>query len=224
MTHLPSPIGIYAILDAGTMAPGRLPAAAAALAAGGVRVFQVRAKDVPGGTLARLVRDVRAALPCDAVLLVNDRADVARVTDADGVHVGDEDLPVADARKVLEDGDRGPRVVGLSTHAPEEAGRAGLERPDYVGVGPIFASRTKPTGRPHLGLEGLHLAALATSLPVVAIGGIRLEDVPSVRRAGASGIAMIAELLVENEVEARARRAVDAFENSGPPPRGDRIG
>lgn len=207
----PWPIGIYGILDAGTMPADRLPHAAAAMAAAGVRVFQVRAKDLPGGALVRLTRDVRAALPDNAVLLVNDRADVARVTDADGVHVGDEDLSVTDARRVLEDGGRGPRLVGCSTHSIGEAVRAADDGPDYIGVGPIFASRTKASGRPVLGLDGLRRACAASPLPVVAIGGITLADVRAVRAAGASGIAMIADLLVEGEVESRARQAVEAF-------------
>ncbi len=216
MTRLPDPIGIYGILDAGTMPPERLPAAAAAMAAAGVRVFQVRAKDLGGRLLAPLVRDVRAALPPDAVLLVNDRADVARVTGADGVHVGDEDLPVADARRVLEDGGRGPRLVGFSTHSVAQARQAQADAPDYIGVGPIFDSRTKVTGRVTLGLDGLQQACAATRLPVVAIGGIGLQDVAAVRAAGASGIAMIAGLLVEGEIQQRARQAVQAFLDADP--------
>ncbi len=224
MIRMPSPIGIYAILDTGTLPLASLPAAAAALAAGGIRMFQVRAKEVPGGEMARLVREIRAALPDDAVLLVNDRADVARVTDADGVHVGDQDILVSDARMVLATERSGPRLVGLSTHSPEEAGRAGLSAPDYIGVGPIFSSRTKSTGRPELGLAGLRRAVEATSLPVVAIGGIGLADVAAVRQTGASGIAMIAELLVAGEFEARARMAVDSFARCRREPDGGAIG
>ncbi len=216
MTQLPSPLGIYGILDTGTLAPDRLPAAAAAMAAAGVKVFQVRGKDLPGGALAHLVRAVQAVLPTDTVLLVNDRADVARVTGADGVHVGDEDLAVADARRILEDGGRGPRVTGFSTHSPEQAARAAGDGPDYIGVGPIFASRTKVTGRAALGLDGLRAACAATRLPVVAIGGITLADVAAVRAAGASGIALIADLLVDGEVEARARQAVRSFADTPP--------
>ena len=220
MTRLPSPLGIYGILDAGRLAPARLPEAAAAMAAEGVTVFQVRAKDLPGGAFARLVRAVRAALPSDAVLLVNDRADVARVTGADGVHLGDEDLPVADARRILEEGGRGPRIIGFSTHSAGQAACAVGVGPDYIGVGPIFASTTKVTGRPALGLDGLRKACEATSLPVVAIGGVTLADVAEVRAAGASGIAMIADLLVDGEVEARTRRAVRAFAAATPAGRG----
>lgn len=213
MTRLPDPLGVYGILDAGTLSPDRLPAAGAALAAAGVRVVQVRGKDLPGGALADLVRAVRAALPPGVVLLVNDRADVARVTGADGVHVGDEDLPVGDARRVLEDG-AGPRVVGFSTHSPVEA--AAASGADYIGVGPVFPSSTKVTGRPTLGLAGLRAACAASRLPVVAIGGIRIADVAAVRAAGASGVALIGDLLVEGEVEERARRAVEAFGSARP--------
>jgi thiamine-phosphate pyrophosphorylase len=212
VTRLPDPIGVYGILDAGTLAPDRLPAAGAALAAAGVRVLQVRAKDLAGGALAALVRDVRQALPEGVLLLVNDRADVARATGADGVHVGDEDLPVADARRALQGG-AAPALVGFSTHSVAEA--AAETDADYIGLGPIFPSGTKVTGRPTVGLEGLRDACARASRPVVAIGGIRLQDVAAVRRAGASGVALIGDLLVAGEVEARARQAVAAFAAAG---------
>jgi len=208
--RLPDPIGVYAILDAGTMPPDDLPAAAVAMAQAGVRVFQVRGKALPGGALVRLVAEVRDALGPEPVLLVNDRVDVAAVTPCDGVHLGDEDLPVTAARAILPAG----AIVGVSTHSPDDA--ATDHGADYIGVGPIFETSTKPTGRPTLGADGLRRAAERAPVPVVAIGGIRTAEVPTLRRAGASGIAMIGALLVPGEVGPRAKAAVAAFTETQP--------
>lgn len=209
--RLPDPIGIYALLDAGTLPAAELPGAARELAAGGIRVFQVRAKDLPAGPLLGLVRQVRESLPPACVLLVNDRADVARLAGVDGVHVGDEDLPVPAAREFLGGG-----IVGYSTHSPAEAAAARSLQPDYIGFGPVYESRTKQTGRVLLGPDGVREACRATSLPVVAIGGIDLGRVAEVRRAGASGVAMIAALLVPGRYRELAARAVETFSTTLP--------
>lgn len=207
--RLPDPIGVYAILDAGTMPPDDLPAAAATMAAAGVRVFQVRAKALPGGALLRLVEAVRAALGPGPVLLVNDRVDVAALAPCDGVHLGDADLPVAEARRLLAPG----AIVGFSTHAPDEA--ASAHGADYVGFGPVFATATKATGRPALGPDGLRRACAGATVPVVAIGGIGIPRIGAMRRAGASGVAMIAALLVPGRVAETAADAVAAFAGAG---------
>ena len=207
--RLPEPIGVYAILDAGVMAPTRLPAAGAVMARAGIRVFQVRAKGMPAGALAELVTAVREAIGPGPLLLVNDRADVAATTPCDGVHLGDEDLPVAEARRILPAG----AIVGYSTHSVAQAG--GARDADYIGVGPVFATSTKPTDRPPLGVEGLRGACEAATLPVVAIGGIGVAAIPGLRQAGASGIAMISGLLVPDEVAARAASAVATFAGTG---------
>lgn len=205
--RLPAPIGIYPILDAGVMDPSELPGAAEAMVEAGVKVIQVRAKALPGGRFAALVRDVKGAIRDRALLVVNDRSDVALVTGITAVHVGDDDLDVAEVRRILG----GVSVIGLSTHSIDEARRAVEAGPDYIGFGPMFPTGTKPTDRPVLGLECLRAACRDTSLPVVAIGGIGLDQVGDCRRAGASGVAMIGALLVAGEVRERCERAVRAF-------------
>jgi thiamine-phosphate pyrophosphorylase len=204
-TRLPDPIGVYAILDAGAMPPADLPAAAAACTSAGVRVFQVRAKDLPAGAFVRLVIAVREVLPPDALLIVNDRADVALASGADGVHVGDEDLAPADVRAILPPGS----VVGFSTHSPAEVAAASALPCDYIGFGPVFSSTTKRTGRREHGVEGLAVACAASTRPVVAIGGIEVGQVRALRAAGASGVAMISGLLVPGRVADLARAAVE---------------
>lgn len=204
MRRLPDPIGVYAILDAGVLAPVDIPPAASVIAAAGVRVFQVRAKELPGGAFVSLVRAVRSALPEDAVLIVNDRADVALVAGADGVHVGDDDLPVEAARSVLPAGS----IVGFSTHTLAEVEAAATLPCDYIGFGPIFDSATKRTGRATHGPGGLAAACARSHRPVVAIGGITAGDVAALRRAGASGVAMISGLLVPGRIAELAAAAV----------------
>ncbi len=189
----PDRIGVYAILDTGTMDASALPEAARRLSKKGVQVFQVRAKEWAAGALTALCLRVREALPGPAFLLVNDRADVALVADLDGVHVGDKDLPPGEARQVVGMG----RIVGFSTHSIEEVRAADPSVCDYIGFGPVFPSTTKVTGRRPLGIEGLAAACRVARVPVVAIGGIRVKDLPAIRGAGAAGAAMISGLLEE---------------------------
>jgi len=207
LSLLPDPIGVYAILDAGLVGAEGLPGAAEAMACAGIRVFQVRGKSLCAGSLEALVLSVRSVLPGDALLIVNDRADVALETGADGVHVGDDDLPVEEVRRVLP----ASAVVGRSTHSIDEIRRLSALECDYVGFGPVFESTTKQTGyHPH-GLEGLRRACLASSRPVVAIGGIGVDVIGAVREAGASGVAMISGLLASKDVGGIASRAVGEF-------------
>ncbi len=203
----PDRIGVYAILDTGTLEASLLPEAAEKMFWAGVRVFQVRAKGWDAGGLTGLCIRLRQALPEQAFLLVNDRADVALVADLDGVHVGDEDLPPAEARAVVG----ASRVVGYSTHSLDEVRLAMPEVCDYIGFGPVFATTTKRSERRPHGLEGLEAACRAARLPVVAIGGIRVEDVRAVRVAGAAGAAMISGLLARGDPGEAALRAVEAW-------------
>ena len=205
--RLPGPIGIYALLDAGLLPPDELPAAAGEMAAAGVRVFQVRAKSLPAGDLLGLTRAVRAALPADAVVVVDDRADVAAAAGADGVHLGDEDLAAEDARRCV-----GPAaIVGLSTHGLDDVRAAAGLPIDYIGFGPVFASTTKVTGRRLLGLDGVRAAARLATVPVVAIGGVSIAEVRALAAAGASGVAMAAALLKPGAIRTAATEAVHAF-------------
>jgi len=204
---LPEPVGIYAILDAGAFDPGRIPVAAEDMACAGIRVFQVRAKALPAGPFGRLVAAVRSTLPPEALLIVNDRADLALAGNADGVHVGHEDLPVEVVRRVLPAG----ATIGLSTHTLDEVRDGGHRDCDYLGFGPVFESPTKVTGRAPHGVAGVRAACEASTRPVVAIGGIGLNTVRSLRQAGVSGVAMISSLLVPGRVRELSERAVQEF-------------
>ena len=182
-----------------------MPDLARVLAAGGARLLQLRMKLAASGDFLAMARTVVATVrPAGAQVVVNDRADIALIAAADGVHVGQDDLPPAAVRQIV--GERA--LVGLSTHTPEQLDAA-LDAPvSYVAIGPVFATPTKTTGYEAIGLERVAAAARACAarrLPLVAIGGITLETAGAVIRAGATSVAVIADLLAGGDPEARVR-------------------
>ena len=200
---------VYAIVDAGVAARHgwTVPDLAAAYLDGGARLLQLRAPGVAGGVLEEWCDAVVArAAGYGAAILVNDRADVARLCDAAGVHLGQRDLPVEDARSVVGNG----AIVGLSTHTCDQL-RDAVEKPvNYVAVGPVYATGTKDTGYRPVGLSRVREAAgLAGAIPVVAIGGITLDRAAEVLAAGAASVAVIGDLLARGTPAARVRAYVD---------------
>jgi thiamine-phosphate pyrophosphorylase len=202
---------LLAILDADTAARAGWPILdlAAACLRGGARCLQLRAKTMPGDAfLATAAAVVQLARRHQAHILINDRADIARLVDADGVHVGQDDLAPAAVRALLGDA----AIVGLSTHTLEQVDRAVREPVSYVAVGPIFGTVTKATGHEKVGLEMVFEAARrvsARSLPLVAIGGITLDNAASVLDAGAASVAVISDLLATGDPETRVRDYVE---------------
>jgi thiamine-phosphate pyrophosphorylase len=176
---------------------------------GGARILQLRAKHLPSAAFLVLCDDVvRAAEATAAHVIVNDRVDLARVSGAAGVHLGQEDVPPGAARAQL-----GPAaIVGFSTHTIEQIEAATLEPVTYIAVGPVFGTMTKATGYAAVGLPLVRAAtARAGALAVVAIGGITLERAPEVLAAGASAVAVITDLLSGGDPVARVsayRRAL----------------
>jgi thiamine-phosphate diphosphorylase len=201
--------GLYAIVD-GSAARPPLELVQAFLR-GGAGVVQLRLKALSARELVEVARE--AAAICsrrDALLLVNDRSDVARAAGADGAHLGQDDLPLAAAREVL-----GPdAVIGVSTHSDAEIDAALAEGADYVGFGPVFETRSKPGAPlppPH-GLSGLERAVRrAAPVPVVAIGGLTAGSAAGVARAGAACAAAIGELCHAADPEWAARALAEAF-------------
>jgi thiamine-phosphate pyrophosphorylase len=175
-------------------------AIASAALRGGARLLQIREKHAGSGAFLALADTiVGLARGYDARVIVNDRADIARLASADGVHVGQDDLPVEDARRVA-----GPSaIVGVSTHTREQVDAALATSASYVAVGPIFATATKDTGYEARGLDLVRYAS-GRGKPIVAIGGITLERAPAVLDAGASALAVISDILA-GDVEARVR-------------------
>ena len=165
---------------------------------GGARVLQLRAKELPSGAFLDLAEAIVAlADEYEAGVIVNDRVDVARLSGADGVHVGQEDLPPAVAREQLG----AAAIVGFSTHSVAQVEAALLEPLSYLAVGPVFGTSTKDTGYSAVGLELVSVAAGLATMPIVAIGGVTLANAASAIGAGASAVAVISDLLVGDPVE-----------------------
>ncbi len=192
----------YAILDA-EQAGERSPVVLCeALLGAGVRLIQYRDKQASSRELFETSRELAERVRrAGGIFIVNDRADVARAAGADGVHLGQEDLPVELARRVLEAG----KCVGFSTHDLEQVAKADESSADYIAFGPIFSTQSKARPDPVVGLEGLRAARRATRKPLVAIGGITLEKAREVIEAGADSVAVIADLLRAPDIATRAR-------------------
>ena len=152
---------------------------------------------------------VAAGRGCGAQIILNDRVDVAKLSGASGVHLGQDDIPVANARAML-----GPNaIIGYSTHTVAQIEAALLEPVSYIAVGPVFGTRTKDTGYDAVGLALVGEAARrAGVVPVVAIGGITLETAPRVIAAGAASVAIISDLLTGGDPAARVRSYIESLE------------
>src|SRR3990167_5321858 len=187
---LPSPL--YAIFDP-SQARGRPPSAILRqLLDGGVRIIQMRAKEMAAKDCLNLAREAREL--CHAaggLFIVNDRVDIALAARAGGVHLGQEDLPLYIARKLVGK----ERIIGISTHDLAQAREAEQGGADYIGFGPIFGTATKETGYSARGLTMLKEIRQAVSLPIVAIGGITEANVAQVWQAGADSAAIISDLM-----------------------------
>jgi len=198
----------YPIVDTGVCrGRGVEPVAlASSLFAAGARFLQLRAKAEHDATLD-LADAVVTRRPTDAIVIINDRADLALMCRASGVHVGQDDLPVEEVRRM------GPELlVGLSTHTPDQVDAALQTSADYIAVGPVFGTATKNTGYAAVGVDLVTYAARAGGgRPIVAIGGITVENAPQVVAAGAAAVAVITDLFAE-PVEARVARYLRALE------------
>jgi thiamine-phosphate pyrophosphorylase len=161
------------------------------LAGGGARLIQLREKQASSREILRLARELRRVLPKEVCLIINDRADLTVAAAADGVHLGQNDLSPDAARKII-----GPsRILGVSTHNPVQLEMALKTTADYIAIGPVFGTTSKDNPDPVIGLEGVKRARAVTTKPVVAIGGITLENCRSVIEAGADSVAVIGAIL-----------------------------
>jgi thiamine-phosphate pyrophosphorylase len=171
---------------------------------GGARLLQIRQKSGTGAELLAVTRHaVGEGRSLGARIVVNDRADVAAIAGADGVHVGQDDLSISDVRHIA-----GPNLdIGLSTHTTVQVDEALGQGVAYVAVGPVFRTGTKDTGYDPRGLELVRYAA-GKGTPVVAIGGMTLARAPAVIDAGAASVAVVSDLLATNDPEGRVREYV----------------
>ena len=189
---------LYAIADESFGDCVRL---AEALFAGGARHVQVRNKKAGAREFLSQVERILSFAPPDGRVVVNDRVDVALLAGAAGVHLGQTDLPPAAARRILGPG----RIIGFSTHNLEQAKGADSLPVDYIAVGPVFATSTKDNPDPVVGIEKLAIICRAVKKPVVAIGGITLDNAKAALSAGATSVAVIRDLLAHEDVAQRTR-------------------
>ncbi len=200
---------LYVITDSQMLKDRSLVEAVEEAIRGGATVIQYREKSATTRRMVEEARLIRALCKARGVpFIVNDRIDVALAVDADGVHVGDDDMPVALARRIL-----GPRkIIGASADTVEKAILYASEGANYLGVGSVYATSTKPDAGLPIGLEGLRRILRVASVPVVAIGGINEENAREVLETGVAGIAVISAVMgAPNILEAtqRLRKIVD---------------
>lgn len=199
---------LYAILDA-SLTPD--PAALARkLAAAGVQLMQLRDKRGTSRKIHEETRELRSLQGRGVRIIVNDRPDIAAITGASGVHVGQDDLPVEDARKICKP----PLWVGVSTHNLNQLREADATSADYIAVGPVFPTETKENPDPVVGLELLRAARQLTRKPLVAIGGITIESAAEVYAAGADSLAVIRDLALAANPQQRAREYLAVAERA----------
>ena len=202
------PPGLYALADDGARPELSVEAQVDALLEGGVRVLQLRLKRTAGAAAVALAAHaVARARAAGAVLLVNDRVDWALLSGADGVHLGAEDLRLEEARRLLGKG----ALIGATVRSAQEAEAARAAGADYVGLGPIFMPRSKQVAVELLGLGGLRRVVAQTRTPVVAIGGVGLDSIRAVARAGAYGAAVVSDLLGAEDIARRVRLLQEEF-------------
>ena len=177
---------------------------------GGAGIVQLRAKIMAPGDFLVLAREARApSWGHGCKLIVNDRIDIALACDADGVHLGQEDLPLGAARKLMAQ-----KLIGISTHSVEQATVAERDGADYIGFGPMFGTTTKATGYSARGVDMLRQIRQAVKIPIVAIGGIKEENVAQVWQAGADSAAIISDILAADDIIAKFRRIMRLSQTS----------
>lgn len=202
MRPLPAGPFLYPITDR-RLAGGRpLQAIMASLCAGGAPLIQVREKNLTTRELTSLAADaVESGHAGGALVLINDRADVARFAGADGVHLGDDELPPAAAREFLGD----DAIIGVSCHSIEDVRSAERQPVDYIAVGPVFPTDTKELRYRVAGTDLVRAARSETDKPLIAIGGITPERAREVIAAGADGLAVIAALMRSGDIAVATR-------------------
>jgi thiamine-phosphate pyrophosphorylase len=192
---------LYAILDASCFPEsGDIFAAAADLATAGVTLMQYRNKSGNARQMLDHARQLRALLSSAVKLIMNDRADLCIAAGFDGLHIGQDDLSLDAARRIIGQ----DRWLGVSTHNPEQIAEADRTDADYLAIGPVFATSSKANPDPVIGLDGVRRARELTSKPLVAIGGITRANAQSVIKAGADSVAVISDLVNDPRKSAEA--------------------
>lgn len=192
-------LSLYLVLDPGLCRLHSMVETARAAVAGGATAVQLRDKDADTAALVEVGRALRLALAGTGVpLIVNDDLDAALAIGADGLHVGQDDIPAREARRRMGRG----KILGLSVETEAAVRAVDPSVVDYVGVGPVFGTPTKPDHQPPIGLDGLARLVAISPVPAVAIGGLKVEHVPAVLASGAAGMAVVSAVCGQPDPEA----------------------
>lgn len=196
---------IYPIIDSSLVTPDNIEKTAEAIIDGGAKILQLRAKSLSSREFLETARIIRKITKDKGtVFIVNDRVDIALLADADGVHLGQNDLPVKEARRLLGNN----KIIGYSTHNLREALEAVRLPVDYISFGPIFPTKTKEDAQMPKGLKGLSEVRKAVEIPIVAIGGITETNMAHVLKEGVESVAMISEILTSLDISKKLNRLI----------------
>lgn len=174
----------------------------------GIRIIQYREKYRPAHIQLEECRRLRLLTrEYNACFIINDHAETAQIIDADGLHIGQDDLSVSDARDIV-----GPdRIIGLSTHSPEQGLKAVRDGADYIGAGPVFSTNTKTNVCAPVGIEYVKFAKENITIPWVAIGGIKQHNIQQVKNAGATCICLVTEITMADDIQSTIRSLKNFF-------------
>jgi len=207
MTRDPSVYRLCLVTDRDIAGDRSLIDIVAAAVQGGVTMVQLREKTATTREFLEAARALKALLaPLGVPLVINDRVDIALAVDAEGVHVGQTDMPVDQVRALA-----GPRIIGLSITNAEQMSRDDARKVDYLGVGPLYLQQTKANASTPLGVEGFRRLRAMSEKPVMAIGGLKADNSAPVIAAGANGLAVVSGIIGAPDPAAAARRFADLF-------------
>ena len=178
-----------------------IPEDVEAVVKAGVKIIQYRDEEIPPKYQVQIAKQLKEICKDKALFIINDRVDIALAADADGVHLGQEDFPIEEARKLL-----GNKIIGITVHNVEEALEAEKLGADYISASPIFETTTKLDAGKPVGVKLIEDIKKEVKLPIVAIGGINQENIEEVLKAGADGVAMISAIVTKDDVEKECKK------------------
>ncbi len=201
-----SNLGLYFITDGKLTKKTILDDVKAAIKSG-IKIIQYREKEKSTRLMYQETKEIKKLCDKNNVLfIINDRIDICQAVDADGIHLGNDDIPYEKARQILKN-----KIIGLTIHNVKEAIQAEKLGADYIGVSPIFETKTKDDAGPAAGLELIKDVKKAVNIPQVAIGGINMENIDKVIKAGATSAAVISAIITKDDVELECRKFINRF-------------